>query len=243
MRCGRPARSRDARRRPCRQTAAASSVRARRAPWLDALAARRHEQRRVHLVEVAHHARVRLRVVVVAHAIDEVLVAHAEAQEETTGERLLQRALGVRHRERVAGVDVGDARRHLSVDVADNSSVAVTNGSRPMVSGSTASGTRALRGSPRSSSLPPMAPCRARPSRCRHVRVRIDSWSDSRFSAWRSARSEACRSRSSVSAATISAAVSTPPQPEPWSTPPSTRHQLVRHRRHLRRQPQRTTAR
>ena len=57
--------------------------------------------------------RVRLGVVVVAHPVDEVLVAHAEAEQEPAGEGLLQRALGVGHRHGVTGVDVGDAGRQL----------------------------------------------------------------------------------------------------------------------------------
>ncbi|MBV9255247.1 MAG: hypothetical protein JO054_13530 [Actinobacteria bacterium] len=42
-------------------------------------------------------------------------MAHAEAQEEPTRERLLQRTLGVGHREGVTGVDVGDAGGDLQL--------------------------------------------------------------------------------------------------------------------------------
>ena len=46
----------------------------------------------------------------VAHPVDQVVVAHAQAEQEAAGEGLLQAALGVGHGDGIAGVDVGDAR-------------------------------------------------------------------------------------------------------------------------------------
>jgi hypothetical protein len=69
----------------------------------------RFEHGGIHVVEVLHHPRIGLGVVVLAHTIDEMVVTHADAQQETSRKGFLERAMRVGHRDRVARVDVGDA--------------------------------------------------------------------------------------------------------------------------------------
>ena len=76
-----------------------------------ALGADRREHGGVHGLQVRLHVGERLVVGVLAQPLDEVVVADAEAEQESAGVGLGQRLLAAEHGHRVTGVDVGDARR------------------------------------------------------------------------------------------------------------------------------------
>ena len=68
-------------------------------------------RRTLHRLQVVPHRRHRLAVLVAAHALDHGRVRHAEPEHEPAAGQLSQRLLDGAHGHRVAGVDVGDARR------------------------------------------------------------------------------------------------------------------------------------
>ena len=95
----------------------------------------RTEGRGIHAVEIRPHRRQRFGVRATAQILDEPRMTHAQAQHETIGKRLVERALTVDRRHCITVVDRRDTGDDGHRCVAVNNNVALTNTLRLVASG------------------------------------------------------------------------------------------------------------